>query len=39
MLIYFLIKSDILDINSIMRDLATMVNDQSSIIGKNIYTL
>lgn len=27
------IESDILDINSIMRDLSTMVNEQTSLIG------
>ena len=27
------IETDILDINAIMRDLSTMVNDQTSLIG------
>ena len=33
----FIIKSDILDINSIMRDLSSLVVEQSSLIGNISY--
>ena len=34
-LLCFLSQSDILDVNQIFKDLATMVHEQGDIIGKN----